>query len=521
MSNISTEASKLNSKKDAVPSTHTTVSHQQAAKLDVGHIPTQQTEVTVPPSDQELISSSLILFGQMKKKYPHQLGQSLDYDTCEFVPSDSKQFPPLLDWISLYFAQGKDDVVASAMTHDNRGATLTIHLAHSRGCVAAQNKSVCAEFKSMLTTILEGNTSLKQGQNGTDHDYNKVLTSLIGMCWTKIESTIQKLQDFVRSTHQGGNVALGKLDGMLTFWLNQHQDISADTVRSGTLEFLTSVMGLDSHVSTVDGRISCLKNAIHACQKVADLGYLEVANSCDDGWTESADKNYLLRLELSYVINRLLDYHHGTEIFLSWGVPNLFKPRLLTGEHVVDIDAKLKFKWVNGSEILHLPEKHPTWQMNSDDWFVNYVRSRPNKFYIAENKPTQRDAAIRDATKNLWKKDDTMATMVHVEVQMVYYLQHERITPMYKAIGMSKPLCVTCEAYFHGLRNAVGDREQWAVRSASGKLVKDWICPPYKDTLVKGQSDWDLTAAYVTINSVGGSSYSFLTAILDKVAADK
>lgn len=182
MSNISTEASKLNSKKDAVPSTHTTVSHQQAAKLDVGHIPTLQTEVTVPPSDQELISSSLILFGQMKKKYPHQLGQSLDYDTCEFVPSDSKQFPPLLDWISLYFAQEKDDVVASAMTHDNRGATLTIHLAHSRGCVAAQNKSVCAEFKSMLTTILEGNTSLKQGQNGTDHDYNKVLTSLIGMC---------------------------------------------------------------------------------------------------------------------------------------------------------------------------------------------------------------------------------------------------------------------------------------------------------------------------------------------------
>lgn len=521
MSSNGTQASKGNSKKDAVTSAHPTVSHQQAAKLDNVHLSKLQKEAIVPPSDQELISSSLILFGKLQKKYPHQLGQSLDYDTCEFVPSDSKSFPPLLDWISLFFAHGKDDSVASAMTQNSHGATLTIHLAHNRGCVTDQDKAVCTEFKSMLTEILEGNTALKQGQNGTDHNYDKVLTSLIKMCWPKIESTIKKLQEFARSTHQGGNVALGKLDGMLTLWLKQHQDISADTVRSGTLEFLTSVMRIDSQVSTVDGRKSCLKNAIHACQKLANLGYLEVANSCDANWTKSADENYLLRLELSYFINRLLDYHHGTETFLSWGMPNLFKPRLLTGEHVVDIDAKLKIEWVNVSEILHLPEKPPTWQMNSDDWFVNYVHSRPNSFYVADNKPSERDVAIRSATKDLWRTGETVATVVHVEVQMIYYLQHKRITPMYKAIGVSKPLCVTCEAYFYGFKNAVGDNNQWAVRSASGKLVKDWICPPYKDTLVEGRSEWDRTAAYVTINSVGGASYSFLTAILDKVAADK
>lgn len=495
----------------------TGMEHSERVKEDIGlH---QQPEPQIDPTDQEFISAALQVQSTLKKDDPHYRTVSIivDYDTCEYVPDDSKDLPLLMDWIALWFAHGENDVVASSVTIEDDD--LSIHIALSKGSADETNKNAWTEFKTMLKTILGGDiTAQAFGTN-----YAIVQNAMIKMCWGAISSRIHKLREVVRRTQKGNSntVNLGRLEGILTSYYYLKEPDS--TLQDATLKFLTDILHLPGDGDLTQAKLSgLLEKVFHTCQAAANFAYLkEVDHEDDDIWTsrlENADQ--ALVAELSYAIQRILDYPHGARSFLNWGIPTLFATHFRRGNVARNVDAHLKIKWVNDAINHPLNPVHPKWRTDSAEWLVNLFRITPEGFPTSDDKKQLRDAKIRGTAKDFWKKGDVMATRVHVEIQMVYYLQSKQLTSMYNVIGVSAPICLSCESYFQGIRNVVGRSNQWAIRRSSGKHVRDWLCPPVGDDHPVGRLDWARTAIATTVHGVGSGVGHYLDDILEGIIDD-
>lgn len=346
---------------------------------------------------------------------------------------------------------------------------------------------------------------------------------MIKMCWGAISSRIHKLREVVRRTQKGtsNTVNLGRLEGILTSYYYLKEPDS--TLQDATLKFLTDILHLPGDGDLTQAKLSgLLEKVFHTCQAAANFAYLkEVDHEDDDIWTsrlENADQALLA--ELSYAIQRILDYPHGARSFLNWGIPTLFATHFRCGNVARYVDAHLKIKWVN--DAINHPSNpvHPKWRTDSAEWLVNLVRITPEGFPTSDDKKQLRDAKIRGTAKDFWKKGDVMATRVHVEIQMVYYLQSKQLTSMHNVIGVSAPICLSCESYFQGIRNVVGRSNQWAIRRSSGKHVRDWLCPPVGDDHPVGRLDWARTAIATTVHGVGSGVGHYLDDILEGIIDD-
>lgn len=470
----------------------------------------RQPEPQIDPTDQEFISAALHIQSTLKKDDPHYrtVSKIVDYDTCEHVPKDSKDLPLLMDWIALWFAHGEDDIVASSITIEDDD--LSIHIALSKGSADESNKSAWTEFKAMLKTILNGDiTAQAFGTN-----YTTVQNAMIKICWGAISSRIHKLREVVKRTQNGtsNTVNLGRLEGILTSY-----HLSDSTLRNATLQFLTDILHLPDTIMnggdlTQTKRSGLIENVFHTCQAAANFAYLKEVDHGED--------DQALLAELSYAIQRVLDYTHGARTFLNWGIPTLFATHFRRGNVASNVDAHLKIKWVNDAINHPLNPAHPIWRTDSADWLVNLVRISPEGFPTADDKKQARDEKIRGTAKGFWKERDVMATRVHVEIQMVYYLQSKQLTPMHKIIGVSSPICLSCESYFQGIRNVVDRENQWAIRRSSGKHVRDWLCPPVGDDHPVGRLNWARTAIAITVHGVGRGVGHYLDGILEGIIDD-
>lgn len=476
-------------------------------------------------TEQDFISASLHIQSLLNKDAPHRMvSEIVDYDTCEYVPEDSKDGPSLMDWIALWFVHGEDDVVASAMTVENHD--LTILIALSKGSSNVTNKNAWFEFKTMVKAILGRDIT---GQEFVTN-YTTVHDAMTKMCWEAISSRIHKLCELVRRTQKGSTTNLGRLEGILTSWWTHHHLNPDPTLRDATLKFFTDIVRLDDTIvnggdstQSTGKRSNLLQAVFNACEAAANFAYYlkEVDRGEDSVWRKSLGKDdQALLAELLYAIQRILDYPHGARIFVNWGAPKLFAPHFRHGNIASNVDAHLKIEWINDATNHPLNPAHPTWPMDSGNWLVNLVQSRPQGFPTADNKVQARDAKIRGTAKDFWTTGGVMATRVHVEIQMVYYLQSKRLTSMHNIIGVSAPICLSCESYFQGIRNVVGRSNQWAIRRSSGKHVRDWLCPPVGDDHPVGRLDWARTAIATTVHGVGSGVGHYLDDILEGIIDD-
>lgn len=92
-----------------------------------------------------------------------------------------------------------------------------------------------------------------------------------------------------------------------------------------------------------------------------------------------------------------------------------------------------------------------------------------------------------DLLAKAWTEGEEIHTMLHPELQLIHYLEANKLDVTCHAFGTSKPVCWTCESYINNLRvrNPLKDEEvadsdqKWWFSKGQGKVYCNWMIPPF------------------------------------------
>ena len=66
----------------------------------------------------------------------------------------------------------------------------------------------------------------------------------------------------------------------------------------------------------------------------------------------------------------------------------------------------------------------------------------------------------------------------HCEIQLITYLLRQKITVYNNFVGVSKLMCVACEAYVNATNQESEGTERWKLTGSSKKAHYAWLIPP-------------------------------------------
>ena len=97
-------------------------------------------------------------------------------------------------------------------------------------------------------------------------------------------------------------------------------------------------MASSTEAEAISHRLRVVEDAVSLCRVNSGLIYFREGTNRSSPWAKLLDeKDRLFLIELSYAFRRILDYHDGLGLFLSYGANTLFG-NLRDGSPIDEID---------------------------------------------------------------------------------------------------------------------------------------------------------------------------------------